>query len=104
MAQLRALTSVTDPKVGGFRITFPSGLVKEVIWKSTVPAPDSLKAAKEFTAGLLQQLIEEGKNDDADRTNWPSLVAAIQRMVMDFNERRRAALRALDSSPNKLLH
>jgi hypothetical protein len=79
-------------------------MVKEVIWKSTVPAPDSLKAAKEFTAGLLQQLLEEGKTDDADRTNWVSVTAAVQRLVMDFNDRRRQALRALDSSPNAKLH
>jgi hypothetical protein len=79
-------------------------MVKEVLWKSTVPAPDSLRAAKEFAAGLLQQLIEEGKVDDADRTNWVSLTAAIQRLVMDFNDKRRQALRALDSSPDPQLH
>jgi hypothetical protein len=99
MTQLRALTHDTDPKIGGFLATFPSGLKKEVIWRSTVPAPDTLKAAKEFAAGLLAQLLEESKNDDANRTNWPSLTAAIQRFVLDFNERRRAALHALDSSP-----
>lgn len=99
MTQLRALTYDKDPKVGGFLATFPSGLQKEVLWKSTVPAPDALQAAKEFTAGLLDQLMQEGKHDDANRTNWPSLVAAVQRIVLDFNERRREALRALDSSP-----
>jgi hypothetical protein len=99
MTTLRALTCDTDPKVGGFLAVFPSGLKKEVIWKSTVPAPDALQAAKEFTAGLLDQLMQEGKHDDANRTNWPSLVAAIQRIVLEFNERRRTALRALDSAP-----
>jgi hypothetical protein len=93
-----------DHKIGGFLVTFPSGLTKEVIWQSATPAPDSLRAAKEFAAGLLQQLIEANAVDDADRTNWPSLVAAIQRIVMDFNERRRTALRALDSSPTPALH
>jgi hypothetical protein len=99
MTQLRALTHDTDPKIGGFLATFPSGLRKEVVWRSSIPTPDALAAAKEFAAGLLSQLIEENKVDDANRTNWPSLVAAIQRIVLDFNARRRASLYALDSSP-----
>jgi hypothetical protein len=88
-----------DPTIGGFLITFPSGLSKEVIWQSAVPAPDPLRAAKEFTAGVLDQLLQEGKTDDANRTNWVSVTAAVQKLVVDFNAKRLAALRALDSSP-----
>jgi hypothetical protein len=99
MTQLRALTHATDPKIGGFVATFPSGLTKEVIWKSTTPAPDSLRAAKEFTAGLLDQLLQEGATDDANRTNWASMTAAVQRIISDFGARRLQALKALDPSP-----
>lgn len=99
MTQLRALTHATDTAIGGFVATFPSGLTKEVIWKSKVPAPDTLKAAKEFTAGLLAQLIEEGMTDDANRTNWVSMTAAVQALIKEFNTRRMGTLRALDSSP-----
>lgn len=99
MAQLRALTLMQDPTVGGFVITFPSGLHKEVIWQSAVPAPDPLRAAKEFTVGVLDQLLQEGKTDDANRTNWASVTAAVQKMVIDFNAKRLAALRALEEKP-----
>lgn len=99
MTQLRALTHATDTTIGGFVATFPSGLTKEVIWKSKIPAPDSLRAAKEFTAGILDQLIQSGMVDDAERTNWVSMTAAVQQMVKQFNTRRLEALRALDSSP-----
>ncbi len=99
MTKLRALTHATDSTIGGFLAEFPSGLKKEVLWKSKVPAPDPLKAAKEFTAGLLDQLLEAGATDDANRTNWASMTAAVQKMVLDFNARRMQALRALDSSP-----
>lgn len=87
-----------DPTIAGFLITFPSGLSKEVIWQSAVPAPDPKRAAKEFAAGVLQQLIDEGKTDDANRTNWPSVVAAVQHLVLEFNARRMEALRALETS------
>jgi hypothetical protein len=97
MAQLRALTTMQDPTIGGFIITFPSGLTKEVIWQSQVPAPNALTAAKEFTTGVLDQLLQEGRHDDANRTNWPSVVAAVQKMVLDFNAQRLAALRALEN-------
>lgn len=101
MAKLRALTLYQDPTVGGFVIEFPSGLTKEVIWQSAVPAPDPLRAAKEFTTGVLDQLLQEGKADDANRTNWPSVVAAVQKIVLDFNAARLAALRALENpAPN----
>lgn len=104
MAKLRALTTMQDPTVAGFLIEFPSGLKKEVIWQSAVPAPDPLRAAKEFTAGLLDQLLQEGKTDDANRTNWPSVTAAVQHFVIDFNARRMEALRALETSaPNSAL-
>jgi hypothetical protein len=85
-----------DPKIGGFLITFPSGLSKEVVWQSAVPAPDPLRAAKEFTAGVLQQLLEEQRQDDIDRTNWVSVTAAVQKIVKDFGAKRLEALRALE--------
>ena len=105
MAKLQPLTCTQDPKIAGFLITFPSGLSKEVLWKSAVPAPDPVRAAKEFAAGLLDQLLQEGRIDDADRTNWPSVVAAVAKIVRDFNEQRLAALRTLDPYPQtKLIH
>ena len=98
MAQLRALTCTQDQTIGGFIITFPSGLTKEVIWQSAVPAPDALRAAKEFTSGVLDQLLQEGKTDDANRTNWASVTAAVQKIVLDFNAQCLARLRALETS------
>lgn len=99
MAKLRALTCMQDQTIGGFVIEFPSGLTKEVVWQSAVPAPDPLRAAKEFTVGVLDQLLEEGKTDDANRTNWASVTAAVQKMVLDFNARRLTILRALEEKP-----
>lgn len=42
--------------------------------------------AKECATKLLDQMLKSGYVDDADRTNWPSVVAACQRHVRDFNQ------------------
>lgn len=83
-----------DPSVGGFVIKFPSGLIKSVAWKSQAPIPDTLEAAKEYTAKLLDSLLVSAHNDDAERTNWVSVVACVQQVINDWNERTRQRLYA----------
>ena len=100
MAQLRAITHATDSTIGGFLITFPSGVSEEVIWKSFPPVPDTLAASKETVTQLLDGLLQAGRIDDAERTNWASVTAAVQKLFIDFNERRRSSLY---SSPQSVL-
>lgn len=93
MTRLIRLESVNnDAEIGAFAIEFPSGACKALSWKSQAPIPDALAAAKQYAATALQTCLDEGRHDDAERTNWASVTAAIQRIVMDWNEARRKAL------------
>lgn len=93
MAELHRLEGKT-PHEGGALVVFPSKVGHELAWRARMPIPDALAFAKQQAAQCLDRLMREGKHDDAERTNWPSLVAALQRIVMDFNERLRAHIRA----------
>ena len=93
MAKLYPAESTNnDTFVGGFVVVFPSGASKSVAWRSEAPIQDTLAAAKEYAAKLVQSMLDEQRIDDLDRTNMPSLVAAIQKIIGDWNSKRRAAL------------
>lgn len=94
MTTLIRLESPDDPLVGGLAITYPSGACRSASWRALGPVGDSLGAAKQYAAALLQNCMDEGRLDDAERTNWASVTAAVQRIVMDWSDLRRAALRA----------
>jgi len=75
-----------DPRIGGFHITYPSGYAKTLYWTAGAPILPTLDAAKKYAAVALQDLIDSQRTDDADRTNWASVTAAVQRIVSDFND------------------
>lgn len=81
------------PSVGGFAIRFPSGVSKSVSWKSEAPIVETLAASKQYAAAVLQSCLDERRIDDAERTNWASVTAAIQAIIREWNEGRRLALR-----------
>ena len=93
MAKLYPVESTNhDTFVGGFVVVFPSGTRKNVAWRSEAPIQDTLAAAKEYAAKLVQSMLDEQRIDDLDRTNMVSLVAAIQKIIGDWNSKRREAL------------
>jgi len=95
MAKLYPVESASnDSLVGGFVVEFPSGTRKSVVWRSEAPIQDTLAAAKEYATKLVQAMLDEQRIDDLDRTNMPSLVAAIQKIISDWNSKRREALYA----------
>lgn len=99
MAKLYPAESVTpDSTVGGFVVEFPSGARKSVAWRSEAPIQDTLEASKEYAKALVQHMLDARLIDDLERTNIPSLVAAISRIVSDWNDKRRAALHAPHAS------
>lgn len=78
-----------SPEVGGFVIFFPSGATKVVGWRQASPITPTLDAAKEFTAKVLQQLLDaddEQARADFNATNWTSVAAAVQRIILDWND------------------
>jgi len=95
MAKLFPAESATnDPEVGGFVVEFPSCTRKSVAWRSQAPIQDTLEAAKQYVVKLVQAMLDEQRIDDLERTNMPSLVAAVQKIISDWNSKRREALYA----------
>ncbi len=96
MAKLwRAESAINDPRIGGFVVEFPSGARKVCAWRSGAPIPDTLEAAKQYAATLVQHMLEHELRDDLNRTNIPSLVASIQRIISDWNDELRRTLHAV---------
>ena len=82
--ELRRLEAA-DATIGGVLFTFPSGISKSASWKSETRIADTLEMAKDITKRVLAQLLEEGRSDDAERTNWVSVVAGVEKHVRDWN-------------------
>ncbi len=74
-----------DPHVGGFFIFLPSGATKTVAWRQSKPITPTVDAAKRYAAAVIESLQKDGLADDIDRTNWASVTAAIQRIILDWN-------------------
>lgn len=92
MAELYLLDSPTDPTIGGVAIKYPSNATKSATWRSETPIADTLAMAKQIAAQLLQERLDTRNPDDAERTNWVSVTAAIQAHVKTWNEKRRENL------------
>lgn len=74
---------------GGFMLFLPSGATKVVAWRSPKPITPTLDAAKQCATEVAQSLLDAGgiENPDVQRTNWVSVTAAVQRIILDFNDR-----------------
>jgi hypothetical protein len=89
-----------DPDTAGFVVEFPSGVRKSVAWRSRAPIMPTLEAAKEYAARLIEaRSSEPGGLDDVERTNWASVVAAVQRIISDWNDTVRGRLYAEAPKP-----
>jgi hypothetical protein len=88
--RLEAKVGSTD--TGGIAFRFPSGKVKTLTWKTQAPIEPTLDAAKEYATKLIDEMLRGGGMDDVERTNWASAVAAIQKHILDFNQKLRVQL------------
>ena len=93
-----------DPTVGGFIATFDSGVTKSIAWRQFAPIEPTLEAAKQFTAKLIQSLIDERYMDEVEGTNWASATAAVQKIIVDWNAGRRAAIGAQVAASSGAVH
>lgn len=76
------------PEEGGFIVFFPSGHHLAVGWRQPQPISPTLEASKKFAAEIIDKLLKadsDAARSDIERTNWPSVTAAIQRIILDWN-------------------
>lgn len=83
--QIYRLEGKNSHSAGGILFVTPTGKKLSVEWQSTSQIHDTLTMAKECATQLLDKMLSAGYVDDADRTNWPSVVAACQHHVRGFN-------------------
>lgn len=104
MANLYPLeeASKRDLRVGGFVVRFDSGATKVVHWISGAPITETRDAAQEYTTQLVAHLMSRQLEDDVRDTNWVSMVAAIEKVIHDWNARLRESLYAEGSSLSEL--
>lgn len=84
----------SDTETGGIRVVFPSGAREDLLWKRAAPIPETRDAAKALVVRLVDKMLKQGLTDDVSRTNIVSLVAGVEKMLIDWNEKRRATLYA----------
>jgi hypothetical protein len=84
-----------DPTVGGFIVIFDSGITKSIAWRQFEPIDATLDAAKAFTVKLIESLIADRCMDEVEGTNWASATAAVQKIIVDWNAKRRDSLRLM---------
>lgn len=76
-----------DPEIGGFLLFLPSGATKIVTWRQAKPIEPTLDAAKQYAGKLIETLYAARLDEDIKATNWVSVTAAIQRIILDWNDR-----------------
>lgn len=110
MAQLRAIES-DDPLVGGFIVEFPSGTSKVITWRQEPLVSPALDGAKAFVAAMIEGMLNGPgvtnddrriSLDDIERTNIPSLVASVWKIVRDWNAKRAEALYAANPEHRRI--
>lgn len=84
-----------DTSIGGFIVTFDSGVSKSIAWRQFEPIEDTLGCAKAFTAKLIESLIADRCMHEVEGTNWASATAAVQKIIVDWNAKRRDSLRLI---------
>jgi hypothetical protein len=74
---------------GGFLLFLPSGATKVVAWHSPKPITPTLDAAKKYASEVVDDLLQQGgiSHPDIQGVNWTSVAAAVQRIILDFNDR-----------------
>ena len=82
--------------VGGFIVEFSNNRRKQVVWRTKAPILPALEAAKQYAATLVQGLIDDGMLAEVNATNWASATAAVQKIILDWNDKLTQRLYAND--------
>lgn len=79
---------------GGVMLFLPSGATKVMQWQTPRQITPTLEAAKKYTAQVIDDIAQQHgfECDDIQRTNWVSVIAAVQRCILDFNDRLTKAI------------
>jgi len=91
-----------EPEVGGVIIFFPSGLFHDISWRAVTHITPTKEAAVRFVGQIVEDLDKKSQQaegharqmieEDIRRTNWVSVTAAVQRCIIDFNEKLSTAI------------
>ena len=75
-----------------FLVMVPSGIKFSVTSKPIKSGEYlALELAKDYSIRVVDELLKRGANADVNFTNWTSATAAIQKLIIDFNVKKRNA-------------
>lgn len=100
-----------EPEIGGCILFLPSGRSKVIQWRQPEQIQPTLGAAKDFCTKIVDSLLEESGGNpghpDIRDVNWTSMAAAVQRIILDWNDKLSSAIRAKmlrDSIEGKMIN
>lgn len=97
-AVIEVESAENDPEVGGFILFLPSGATKVVHWRCARPITPTLEAAQEHCTKVVDSMLKAngGHPDHPDiaHVNWTSVCAAVQRVILDWNDKITGAINA----------
>ena len=82
--------------VGGFIVEFSNNRRKQFVWRTGAPILPALDAAKQYAETLINGLVADGMMSEVHATNWVSAIAAIQKIILDWNDKLTQRLYAAD--------
>lgn len=89
MPSIYKLESDTHASIHGLAVQFDADKpAVKTQWEHKAPLSrdDCLALAKDCASHTLNHLLGHGRGAEADACNWPSVVAAMQRHIMDVND------------------
>jgi hypothetical protein len=74
-----------DPKHGGVLVTWDDNTSKVASWTSSTHV-DVRQVAKHAVEGVIQNLLDNDRQDLLGSTNWVSVTACVAKHVADWND------------------
>lgn len=85
-----------DPNVFACVIKFPNGRIMQMSSKPIKPEQNiSADAYKHYSDKVVAYLLAKNDDESIRQTNWVSFMAAMQKLIIDWNQKRTKALEVL---------
>jgi len=80
-------------EVGGFFVFLSNGETRTVMWRCSNVIQPTYDAAKQYAIKLAEDLHRKGWTQaQIENIRWDSVTAAIQRVILDWNDKLRAGV------------
>lgn len=85
MPTIHRLEAENNHSIGGVLVTFDDGTAKQAKWTSSTHV-DVKQLAKTLVEQVIQNLLDNKRQDLLDSTNWVSMAAGVAKHIADWND------------------